>query len=451
MSATLVFLHGIFGSHLETQSGERVWPPSAKEFITKSYNKDDLLVQDDLIVTGVIRKVSCKSVYKPLIKDLEAIGFAENGGGAKGDLNIFAYDWRRDLRTTSDALAKRLDSLNTSHNIHLVAHSMGGLICRYLLESGHYHNRPWFTRIQELITLATPHFGAAQAMEQALGLEGTMGMKKETVKTLASHPAYPSAYQLMPPRGVAYIRDIIDGEDEGKVVNPFDPNFIATHGLSAANMAANDIFHSQLNLQHRKPGHVDYYFFVSSKEKTLNRFQLLGNAFMAQYDKDGGDGTVPTYSAGSPYISTQYVSGKHSSVFTSNALREKLYKLLGAPDHIRPVNADGEVVDQFIVQNIIIPDDPQDKNVEMPLTLIFREPLKTFEDTLLFKALPDIDGNTDIPIGDGQNLDIHYSGPPIESLTMTVETPGKAGFYEVLLNESSLGEPASVILTVATG
>jgi triacylglycerol esterase/lipase EstA (alpha/beta hydrolase family) len=62
-------------------------------------------------------------------------------------------------------LAKHLDSAvkhrGADVEISLVAHSMGGLVARYHLESGHFKGRPGFGRVRRLLTLGTPHNGAA--------------------------------------------------------------------------------------------------------------------------------------------------------------------------------------------------------------------------------------------------------------------------------------------------
>lgn len=447
MQSTLVFLHGIFGSRLETPSGEEVWPPKVSEWVRKSYKRTDALLRSDLTVTGIVRSVACCDVYRPILDDFEAIGFGDRGD--KGPLVIFAYDWRRDLRSTANTLADTLDGLDGSHSIHLVAHSMGGLVCRYILESGHFTTRPWFSRIRELITLATPHLGAPKALLRAAGLEGAMGMSKKDVKRLASDPRYPSAYQLVPPRGTAYVRNIDDGVEDGRVIDPFSAEFIAALGLSRPNMQANAAFYAELDLRDRKPAHVDYYLFASSTQKTNNRFQQVGKKLIPLEDQKGGDDTVPTFSAGSPFATTEYVSGTHGKIFNSSQLRFKLYRLLGAPDTVFPVSSTGEAAVDQPVENLVIPDEAIGKNETFEITIVFQRDVTQFEDTIVFEPIREI-GLEEVPIGDGAVLDLRYDGPAIQTLTIRVQAPRKAGFYKVSLRESSLGNPVPLTLTVST-
>lgn len=446
MPSTLVFLHGIFGSRFETPNGDTVWPPTASEWLRKAYKRTDELLRDDLKVMGVLKSVACCDVYGSLLDDFKSIGYSDDG--KKGPLIVFDYDWRQDLRVTASQLADTLDGVDATHDIHLVAHSMGGLICRYVLESSHFDGRPWFARIRELITLATPHIGAPKALLRAAGLEGAMGMSSKDVKRLTSDPRYPSTYQLIPPVGAAYVRNVDDGEDDGRVIDPFSSEFIATYGLSRPNMQANQAFYSVLDVGTRRPAHVDYYLFASSTRETNNRFQQSGKKLVPLLDPKGGDDTVPTFSAGSPYATTEYVSGTHGKIFNNTRLRHKLYRLLGAPDGVFPISALGKMSDEAPIEHLVVPDEPVGRNELFDLTISFRDDITEFKDTVVFKPVRDI-GPEKLPEGEGAILDMSYDGAAIGSLSVKIKAPGKAGFYTVELADSTIGNPVDSTLTVS--
>ena len=136
----LVFLHGIFGSRLGVPGeAEDIWPPTPSEMIRNFYPdaKAQKLLRDDLQVRGVIDRVSCCDIYGSLLQDLNTIGYRE--GDPERRLIVHAYDWRIDLRTLSSQLADRLDAeAEGADRILLLAHSMGGLVARHLLESALY-------------------------------------------------------------------------------------------------------------------------------------------------------------------------------------------------------------------------------------------------------------------------------------------------------------------------
>src|SRR3712207_7538424 len=67
---------------------------------------------------------------------------------------------RRPPRSTLFPYTTLFRSHHGDAEVSLVAHSMGGLISRYYLESGRFNDRPGFRAVRRLITMGTPHRGA---------------------------------------------------------------------------------------------------------------------------------------------------------------------------------------------------------------------------------------------------------------------------------------------------
>ena len=198
----VVFVPGTMGSILSTPSGEEVWPPTSIEVVT-GYRRKAKLLQDNLVVGDIIREVSCFNFYKPLVETLAAMGFKEGGPGKL--LIVWPYDWRRDLEVLANRLAARLDTLPVGvTSIAIVAHSMGGLIARLVLETGRFTGKPWFGKIKNFMTLATPHLGAPLALGRVLGLDSALGISAADFREIGADRRYPSGYQLLPaPREAA--------------------------------------------------------------------------------------------------------------------------------------------------------------------------------------------------------------------------------------------------------
>ena len=129
------------------------------------------MIREDLVATDCIRTFSVTDQYQTLINDLLACGFNEE----KQTLIVCAYDWRKDNVQSANVLAGHIDAAVTRYGanseISLIAHSMGGLISRYYLESGKFNERRGFGNVRRLITLGTPHTGAARALPMVLGTE----------------------------------------------------------------------------------------------------------------------------------------------------------------------------------------------------------------------------------------------------------------------------------------
>jgi pimeloyl-ACP methyl ester carboxylesterase len=73
---------------------------------------------------------------------------------------IFAYDWRKSLLQSAPALRDLIVKLHQDNGgkpVHLVAHSMGGLMVRVALMQ---HPELW-RGIGKIVFIATPHYGAA--------------------------------------------------------------------------------------------------------------------------------------------------------------------------------------------------------------------------------------------------------------------------------------------------
>ncbi len=334
----VVFLPGIMGSELRNSvSNKRVWPPKLSQIIRKNINVDDLL-SPDLVATKPIEDViRFYSVYRCILKDIQACGY-EIEGAADRRFIPYAYDWRLPNQTTARNLAEHLSAQEAFDEIVLIGHSMGGLVLRYLLESGEFNNEPWFNQVTQLITLGTPHTGAAAALNQVAGLAHSTGMTAENVKKLVSDKRYPTAYQLVAPAGSAItLRSTLRGKIP-ETVDPFDDAIVQKYGLEPANIESSRQFWSKLDVK-KRPAAVSYFSFVGSAHTTLFRLDWSGRELTGVEGKESGDGTVPVASALHVDIPHAFSEKKHATIFEDRSLRFALYKILGAPVSVVPHSA----------------------------------------------------------------------------------------------------------------
>lgn len=94
--------------------------------------------------------------YDGLVQTLKNLGYEENK-----NFFLWPYDWRKPVETASQQLNQFIESSvkpkNPGSKIHLVGHSLGGLITRAWSQTGTNSNQ-----IHHLVTVATPHKGTIQ-------------------------------------------------------------------------------------------------------------------------------------------------------------------------------------------------------------------------------------------------------------------------------------------------
>lgn len=90
--------------------------------------------------------------YEGLIARLEDAGLT---------VDVVWYDWRDGIEDSARWLDERIQffkDIRGTSEVSLIGHSMGGMVARMYVESDYYDGD-----VENLITLGSPHFGAAQA------------------------------------------------------------------------------------------------------------------------------------------------------------------------------------------------------------------------------------------------------------------------------------------------
>ena len=327
MNQLIIFLPGIMGTELY-KGDKLVWPGSVLS-LKFPYSMMDDLLDPDLRVGDVIRWFSVSEQYNALIAKLRQAGYSEENHR----LLICPYDWRKRNEDAAEKLAlliaKASEERNGDVEITLIAHSMGGLVSRYYLESGFFNQRHGFSMVKNLFTLGTPHRGSPLALTAAVGLEKRLFLNAEQVRQLVSRPEFPSLYQLLPPPGDNFAWDDRSAKD---LYHPFG---VYEHGdklqLTPENLKAARDFHSHLN--GKPPAGVRYFCFTGTRMSTLTHVRIGGddnNLMVTRVEvDDAGDGTVPSWSGGLPGVQGQFVGGEHGTIYKSRELTRTLGGLLG--------------------------------------------------------------------------------------------------------------------------
>ncbi|HET7544888.1 MAG TPA: CHAT domain-containing protein [Polyangiaceae bacterium] len=158
---TVVFLPGIMGTRLASVGASGVIWIGLKALVHGGIQQLIHTPNNAIEPRGLI-----EAYYEKLSRELIKQRY---------NVVLFGYDWRNSIKETSGKLAERIDELlqRSSKPVHLLAHSMGGLVSRGLIP---WHRPTWdnlTARGGRLIMLGTPNFGSfvpAQAFTKKLGL-----------------------------------------------------------------------------------------------------------------------------------------------------------------------------------------------------------------------------------------------------------------------------------------
>ncbi|MET9230794.1 hypothetical protein [Lentzea sp. NPDC003310] len=299
MSDLVVVLPGILGSTLRNEDG-MVWEVSGKAALRavltlgRSLKRLKLpasigdehpgdgvepvgLMADLHVVPGIWTPLKG---YDRVTRRMNSLGYTVE----KGNLLLFAYDWRLSNRYNGALLAQRvdeaLDRIGPDAKVSFVCHSMGGLVARWAVEQCGLAERT-----DKLITMGTPYRGAAAALDQLVnGVRKGLGPLAIDLTEFAR--SMPSLHQLLPeyaciesPNGLLKTTEVSLPELDTKMVE----DAMAFHG------ALSDSFADQT------------YAILGGKQPTATTVRIADGKATCYRTYEGdelyGDATVPMVGA----------------------------------------------------------------------------------------------------------------------------------------------------------
>jgi CHAT domain-containing protein/pimeloyl-ACP methyl ester carboxylesterase len=203
----VVFLPGTMGSHLElkrgdqsTGQGNRIWF-DVGTLTMGGFAK--LRVPDAAAGRSISSESLFEMFYGKLCDHLESTHEVER----------FAYDWRKPIEDEAKRLGGRLEQIldlteKTNQPVRLLAHSMGGLVCRAMIASS---PKLWQRMVAHpsarFIMLGTPNNGSHLLVQHLIGKAGTtrtlakLDLRHDLQEILNVAATMPGVLQLMPRPG----------------------------------------------------------------------------------------------------------------------------------------------------------------------------------------------------------------------------------------------------------
>lgn len=441
---TVIVIPGIMGTALELPAAdggksESVWPPTPYE-TQFGYKRRDKLTDPRVRPTRIISSVLCFQFYSGLLNQLDRMGFTEDGD--QNRLITFPYDWRLDLFNVAEQLESVIAEAYSdgATKITLVAHSMGGLITRLVLEDPTMKAKPWFAVIDQFIAIATPHLGAPLALARVLGLDSAMGISKADFAWIASQEAYPSAYQLLPAPGI-----LCCWNQSSLTLAPLDiynPVTADKLGLKTTLLDRARAVHTSLGAG-RRADHIRYFYFAGSGHRTVTRVNLftkgLGELDFERSEvtrtDDAGDGTVPLNSALPAYGQHHIAVNAHSTAFAGDAFHRVFVRLLGFNEGYALQAVSDEA--RLTLEAPII---ESGSTIEVVLSAIVEEGCLTdIDGTLVLLKKSEHDATQDIEV---QRTPIRYTGTPFSQIQFRLNPISDPGHYILqFLGSPNVAEP----------
>ncbi len=202
----VVVIHGIMGAELSVSSGgpgDLTWVNVLR--ILRGW-LDRLRLSDDGRSDANSKfTVTATAIMKRYYGEM-LLALSENW-----NVKDFFFDWRKDLDLAADALNLRIgSSFDDGAPVHIVAHSMGGLVARTFIKK--YPDR-WRTMWDDkgngkaggrLIMLGTPNQGSFSIPQVITGLEGlvrklaTVDLRHNRQELLETFNSFVGSYQMLP-------------------------------------------------------------------------------------------------------------------------------------------------------------------------------------------------------------------------------------------------------------
>ncbi|MFE8697998.1 acyltransferase [Cytobacillus sp. FJAT-53684] len=279
----VIIIHGTMGSVLKKE-GKKIWP--------LHYGSQEHYLKSLTPITNSVEPSHMLATYQPL-KTVLKLSF--------DIVEEFVYDWRLNNIEHSSLLKSKIASMNVDE-VHIVAHSMGGIIAKLCLVE--HEGDSDLEKVKKLITLGTPWQGSMDAVKTLLYGSRIPDkylkfIDKESSKEISVH--FPSVYQLLPNDKYLkelktlncvpyYLNDNYYDQFEVFFKDVLQERFVENHSYEKVFSEFYEILKKEV------PSHIDLHEVIGTGKPTIKI--ISENSRKEPYvSYDEGDGTVPLLSA----------------------------------------------------------------------------------------------------------------------------------------------------------
>ncbi|MDX2010218.1 MAG: alpha/beta hydrolase [Myxococcaceae bacterium] len=335
-----VFLHGYRASFLATESGELAYVTPGqglskgdRSLAFSFAGQREFAKYGPLHVVGPLTRLTAIPFFLDLDPYASWMDWAKT---ALPGFQVYAYDWRADIRESGRGLCERLEALGPSRRVRLIGHSMGGLVALSCLRSGHAGAKT----VVKVAFVGTPFQGGpGQWDDLQLGTPTSSNTALLSAEALLT---FPSTWQLLSPTPDFFV----DASGSPVTLAAYDAQTWLDRrwGLFAepsvrenpayrAQLEARFIAHAELWGQlgdvEGEPPTWSALAVIGTGRSTVVGWRAApgGDVDLTTPVRGDGDGTVPTTRARPPKpISFEAVDtrAEHSALLNDDGVREVL-------------------------------------------------------------------------------------------------------------------------------
>jgi len=301
-------------------NGIRVFPERGNEGFTAI----EYLTYSDAVPTAHEKSEQ----YASMVKELKKQGYVQHR-----TLFAMPYDWRYSSADNAKLLKDKIDvALRNSkaQQVHLVAHSMGGLLVRETLLS----NPSYQSKVNRVIYMGTPFLGSPRAYQAIkFGYDfGIVTFVAQTGKIIAEYA--PAVYELLPSQKYVSNTPFLWKKQK----DPYSYQDLT--GEKHLQLTYEPLVHQASKLHEKwdnKEIKVPQYSIIGQGHSTLLGYYIEPKRkdFIPYYDNQEGDGTVPYESANYSLKDIKkkfYVNGEHAALPRIPQVIHQVINLLNGND-----------------------------------------------------------------------------------------------------------------------
>lgn len=401
-------------------------------------------------------------------------------------VEIFPYDWRDSVRVAANKLATRLEALlldaeRTQQPVHIVAHSMGGLVTRAMIADRGAGEQAW-RRVTALpgsrfLMLGTPNRGSHEAVRWLTGANPTeakltlLDFTRGTNGVIDIVRRFPGLVELLPfaadpsPFAQTALWKKLK-QQTGGGWTPVDEPLLRDAAATWSLLRAAPVDPHMVYVAGCQPATVVDYQLVDDEQFFGSRKNIEWVA------TSEGDGTVAWASGLLPGVPTYYAPDTGHDALCANTDDRRIFRgyvellTTGRTDQLSTTppgraRAAGEAADRFVLPPLPVTDDIPDEAATRSLGFGGGRPRRRAEGDAIGSVIEVSVRHGDLSYARFPVLVGHYAGDTIVSAEAALDRrlqgaltrrldiglyPGRAGTHAVFFNEDPDRSPTGAVV-----